>query len=106
MNIDEKSPLPAWVCIEHAHYQNDMYRDSFKPAEVKLGNRVNEMAAQAYNCRVFKNYRQGFIAVKVEKPSITDKNGDRALKLNEFCFENGIEVHVQKSNIIFRIPQK
>jgi len=100
---EDSSPLPAFVIRADIEEQRKDFSPLFTKAQSDLSMKVYLRAAAIYNCRVFRNYRENFISVKVEKPNVMDKNSDEAIALNEFCLENGVELHPEKKNLIYRI---
>ena len=59
--------------------------------------------ATFYKSRVFKNFRQNFIAVKVCDPSAEELISDECRKLYDACEANEVQVVHTKTGVIFRV---
>lgn len=101
---ETKSRLPAFVCVADAKARDAKNIVLFNDAQIKAGQTLFEKVQNAYfRSRVYRNYRENFIAVKVDKPTTADKVSKEVAALTTYCTSNGIDVVTTKSNIIYRI---
>lgn len=78
--------------------------DTFSTIAHSLADKVYADATSAYmRSRVYKNFRKGFIAVKVEAVQRADKMASEVDVLNAFCADNGIEIVSVGEHLIYRI---
>ena len=105
---EEKSRLPAWLCVEDARKRDKENASLYTEAEQQA---AQDFAAQARNAyirsRVYVNNREKFIAVKIDKPSVSDKISVAAEVLQKNAEALGYKIVKTKSNIVFRLfPRK
>lgn len=96
--------LPAYVCIQDAKRRDEENIGSYTLTQQSAADKLLAMVDDAYiRSRVFRNYRQRFIAVKVNKPTFADKVSLRAAKLDLWCEANGIVIeHTRHGNMVYR----
>jgi len=105
---EEKSRLPAWLCVEDARRRDKQNAGLYTEAEKQA---AEDFAAQARNAyirsRVYVNNREHFIAVKIDRPSVSDKISVAADVLHKHAESLGYKMVKTKSNIVFRLfPRK
>jgi hypothetical protein len=93
--------VPKWIAAQDAK-KRDRANETFHSDSAKqLGDELHALASSVYSSRVFKNYRERFIAVKVETPRISDYQLIKTLE--DFCTANNIERVATKTSVIYRI---
>lgn len=101
---ETKSRLPAYVCIADAKKRNAANVVLFTDAQIAEGEKLFDQVQSAYfRSRVYRNYREKFIAVKVDAPKTADKISADVAKLNAFCVANNIDIVATKANVVYRI---
>jgi len=105
---NEESLQPAFVVRLDAAAQHKKYWPEFSADKQKLALQVKELARVSYfRSRTFLNARDKFIAVKVERPNLSDslQQADSMAKLKKLVDEHGIETVVTKTSLLFRIKK-
>jgi hypothetical protein len=98
------SSLAAWSATAHAKLLDEQNIGLYTMTERFKGDLIERLAQVTfYKSRVFKNYRQNFIAIKVCDPSIEEFISDDCRKLYDVCESNDIHVVHTKTGVIFRI---
>lgn len=101
---ETKSRLPAYVCVADAKARDAKNIVLYNDSQIKAGEQLLEKVQGAYyRSKVYRNYRENFIAVKVDKPNIADKVSKEVQSLNTYCSQNGIDLVSTKSNLVYRI---
>lgn len=96
--------LTAWAAVEHAKELNAQNEGSFTAAEKFKAELIERLVtATFYKSRIFKNFRQNFIAVKVCDPSAEELISDECRKLYDACEANDVQVVHTKTGVIFRV---
>lgn len=105
---EEKSRLPGWLCVEDAKKRNAVNEALYSESERQLAEIFANQARNAYiRSRVYLNYREKFIAVKIDKPSVSDKISVAVDALNRDAEALGYTIVKTKSNIVYRLfPRK
>ena len=105
---EEKSRLPGWICVEDAKKRNTQNESLYSESEKQLADIFAQQARNAYiRSRVYLNYREKFIAVKIDKPSVSDKISVVADALHKDAEALGYKIIKTKTNIVFRLfPRK
>ena len=100
----EEFKLPAFVCVMDAKKRNDENEGLYSEQQLLAGEALLAGIEDVYLCsRVFLNYRQRFIAVKVASPHFKDKVSLRAAKLDAWAEANGIvKEHTRHGHIVYR----
>ena len=106
-DVEERSKLHPFVCKEDAKRRDAKNIGRYTLEQIKQARQLEEDVRSAYfRSRVFVNYRERFIAVKVEAPQFADKVSLAVRELDEACEENGIQrAQLAKGTIVYRIPQ-
>jgi len=102
----QKAPnaLGAYLDAQRRNKENE---GNFSRKEHELAEEVYKRAVDAYvRSRVYRNYRENFIAIKVENVSLKDKLGFAVPSLHKFCDQNGVEAVKTGKNMIYRILKK
>ena len=96
--------LPAYVCLEDIKRRDAENEGLYSLAQVSAGAALLAHIEDVYiQSRVFLNYRQRFIAVKVNAPKFADKVSLRAARLDLWCEANGIVIeHTRHGNMVYR----
>lgn len=96
--------LPAYVCLEDIKRRDAENESLYSLAQLSAGEALLAHIEDVYiQSRVFLNYRQKFIAVKVNAPKFMDKVSTRAARLDLWCEANGIVIeHTRHGNIVYR----
>jgi hypothetical protein len=105
---EEKSRLPGWICVEDAKKRNAENEALYSEDEKQLADMFAQQTRNAYiRSRVYLNYREKFIAVKIDKPSVSDKISVVVDALHKDAEALGYTIVKTKSNIVFRLfPRK
>jgi hypothetical protein len=100
----EEFKLPAYVVLADVKRRNAENECLYNEQQLLAGEALLAGIEDVYLCsRVFLNYRQRFIAVKVNAPSFKDKVSLRAAKLDAWCEANGIvKEHTRHGHIVYR----
>lgn len=106
-DVEERSALPAFICRMDAKRRNSNNIDTYTPEQIKQAQRLYADVSNAYfRSRVFLNYRERFIAVKVEAPNYADKVSLEVRNLDKACEEAGYKKKATgKGSIVYRIER-
>ena len=78
---EQRSKLPKWLCAEDAEKRNKQNIESYSQEQVYKAETFRDMVVRAYfRSRIYLNFRERFIAIKVEAPNIRDKISKEAKK--------------------------
>lgn len=105
-DVDEekRTRLPAWLAREDCERRNSQNFNLFTKEEISFGEQIRQRASNIFlRSRVFLNYRETFIAVKVEAPKIADKLNPEYSQLLKFAKDNKIRVKKGRASLIFEI---
>ena len=103
---EQRSKLPKWLCAEDAEKRNKQNIESYSQEQVYKAETFRDMVVRAYfRSRIYLNFRERFIAVKVEAPNIRDKISKEAREVIEFADENDIKIIKRRASLIFRLYQ-
>ena len=96
--------LPAYVCLQDIKRRDAENEGLYSAAQMNAGAALLAKIEDAYiQSKVYMNYRQRFIAVKVNAPKFMDKASIRAVKLDLWCEANGIVIeHTRHGNMVYR----
>lgn len=63
----------------------ELYKNRWTLDQQNKAYKIKEQVYDLYGCRpqVFLNFRQNYITIKVQKPSVFEKNCDRVLEYNK-----------------------
>ena len=103
-NSDEMK-VPAYVCIQDIKRRDNENKGNYTSEQLVAADAVHQLVEDVYGrSKVFMNYRQRFIAVKVNAPKFGDKVSLRAVKLDNWAAANNIVIeHTRFGNIIYRV---
>jgi len=109
-NVDEedRTKLPMYVCKDDILNRNRANKDRFGPYAIKKAESILTDATAIFTrSRSYLNYRQRFIAVKVEAVTREDKieHGVRIDRLIKESLEAGIKVKHLRKHIIFEVRE-
>ena len=106
-DVEERSALHPLVCKLDAKRRDAKNISRYTLEQIEQARKLEEDVREAYfRSRVFVNYRERFIAVKVEAPQYADKVSLAVRKLDEACEEAGIQrASLAKGTIVYRILQ-
>lgn len=101
---DEEFKLPAYVCLQDIKKRNKDNEGAYTLEQHAAADAMFKVIEEAYGrSRVFMNYRQRFIAVKVNAPQFADKVSLRAARLDAWADTNGIvKEHTRYGHIVYR----
>ncbi len=103
---EQRSKLPKWLCAEDAEKRSKQNIDLYSQEQVYKAETFRTMVERAYfRSRVYLNFRERFIAVKVEAPNIRDKISAEAREVAEFADKNDIIILSKRASLIFRLYQ-
>ena len=96
--------LPAYVCLQDIKRRDAENEGLYSLAQLSAGEALLAQIEDVYiQSKVFMNYRQRFIAVKVNAPKFADKVSLRAAKLDLWCEANGIVIErTRHGNMVYR----
>jgi hypothetical protein len=100
LDVDEIK-IPKWLAVEDARKRNIQNESLWNQTQHNLADQLFVMVSQVYSSRVFKNYREKFIAVKAETPRVSNYN--LLGKLEEFCDANKIERVRTRNSVVYRL---
>jgi hypothetical protein len=103
VNVSESKQAP-WIVIADAQQRNDTYIKLYSTEQIAKGERIKTFVSSVFpSNRVYLNYRQKFIAVKVEHVSRAEATQTQTLLLEDLCDLSGVTVASRGTNVIFRI---
>jgi hypothetical protein len=87
-----------------ARRRNALYEGQYTDKQRAFAEAFRAQVANAYvRSRVYLNYRERFMAIKVERPSVRDRISSAVAQVEEFCAKHGITAHRTASAVVFRI---
>ena len=87
-----------------AKRRNALYEGQYTAKQRAFAEAFRDQVANAYiRSRVYLNYRERFMAVKVASPSVRDRIGSAVAAVEDFCNKHGITAHRTAGAIVFRI---
>jgi hypothetical protein len=87
-----------------ARRRNALYEGQYTAKQRAFAEAFRSQVANAYvRSRVYLNYRERFMAIKVERPSVRDRISSAVAGIEDFCSKHGITAHRTASAIVFRI---
>ena len=100
----EEFKLPAYVCVQDAKKRNAENIGSYSLDQQSAADALLAAVEDAYGrSRVFLNYRQRFVAVKVSAPVFADRVSLRAAKLDTWAEANGIvREYTRHGHLVYR----
>jgi hypothetical protein len=104
---DSRSALPAHIARQDCERINRENRDTYSLAQQKAADEFKQLVDNAFfRRRTFLNFREKFIAVKVEAPKLEDKISSDYRAVMSFVDANDIRVKNGKASVIFHIKRK
>jgi len=102
LNTIEDNKQPAWIAKLDSKAQNEKYIGTYTQAERMFAEQLLEAVAEIYvDSNVYLNYRQKFVAVKVDSATLANKVA--AYNLDLYCERYDIErVVTARGNIVYR----
>jgi hypothetical protein len=107
--FDEDSNIATtkFFAAQDAQRRDRENKPLFSEEEQAAGQALFEKVSTAFfRSRVFRNYRETFIAVKVEKPTKLDLLSNAVHELDAYCRSSNIKVKATKTAIIYHIALK
>jgi len=103
-NNTEEFKLPAYVVLADVKRRNEENESLYSEQQLLAGEALLAGIEDVYiRSKVYLNYRQKFIAVKVSAPKFADKVSLRAAKLDAWAEANGIVIeHTRHGHMIYR----
>jgi len=96
----------VYKTAEDAEKRNKQNIESYSQEQVYKAETFRDMVVRAYfRSRIYLNFRERFIAIKVEAPNIRDKISKEAREVIEFADENDIKIIKRRASLIFRLYQ-
>lgn len=93
--------IPKWIAAEDARKRNRNNESLYSITQKNIADELYRLAFNVYASRVYLNYRENFIAVKVETPRISDYA--LLTTLEKFCDVNNIERVRTKNSVVYRL---
>lgn len=106
--IDNESNFQnAWFARQDARAKDAENIKLYTDAEVRTGVELEQRVAGAFiRSRVFRQHRENFIVVKVERPQKADRDSHEVAVLEKYCDKQGYTRHRTAGAILFRIPKQ
>jgi hypothetical protein len=102
---EQRSKLPKWLCAEDAEKRSKQNVELYSQEQVYKAETFKTMVVRAFfRSRVYLNFREKFIAIKVEAPNVRDKISKEAREVEKFADENNIQIIKKRASLIFRLP--
>lgn len=105
--VNTTSSQPAWVIRAHVDQQEQMYKKNFTAKQIQQAETLLEMCQAVFpHNRCYMNYRQKFIAVKIEQPRLEDLNKSSADNLLTYVGRNGWGLKLTKNqskSVVFEV---
>ena len=108
-NVDEESrtSTTAWYARQDCEQYNREHKHLYSTNQILSGELLKKAAQIAYfRSRVFLNFREKFMTVKVEAPQIADKISDEVEQLLIHAGKTGIRVKHGKASVIFEFSHR
>ena len=108
-NVDEESrtSTTAWYARQDCERYNREHKQLYTKDQILSGELLKKAAEIAYfRSRVFLNFREKFMKVKVEAPQIDDKISDEVEQLLVHAGRTGVRVKHGKSSVIFEFSHR
>lgn len=101
----DEMKLPSYVCISDIKRRDNENKVNYSASQLAKADAILALVDDVFiRSRVFMNYRQKFIAVKVNNPSMRDKVQLKAVKLENWAKANNVKIeHTRYGNTVYRI---
>lgn len=104
---DSRSALPAFIARQDCERINRENRDKYSLSEQVAAEEFKQLVDEAFfRRRTFLNFREKFIAVKIEAPKLQDKISAEYRAVMAFADANNIRIKNGNASIIFQIKKK
>lgn len=102
---DPESALPARYCVKDINEKNAVNKPKFPADMIRRADVLHAAVIQAYpNSRVYQNYRQHIIAIKVGELHNGDRLSKQVAELNKQCEDDTTtEVVKTAGGMIYRL---
>ena len=99
----DETALPKFVAAMDAQTKSRQYQKQYNTQQQQTLEAFYLRVCAAYNARVFKNYRDKFMVVKVERPSKAAQLAREVRELDYYAAQHNIDIVRSKQNILYRI---
>ena len=104
-NVSESKQAP-WVVRADAQQRNEKYITQYSEEQIAKGERLHKFVDDTFRAnRTFLNYRQKFIAIKVEGVTLAEASYTHTALLEDLCDLSNVKIVTRGSNVIFRIAK-
>ena len=103
-DIDTQTSTTPWRVFKEVNAQNERNRATYTNKQRDAASKLEGYLKHAYHGKIYVNYRDNFIAIKVERARTKDKF--HRILVEAVVKDNGYEVRRSDQGIIFRIPRK
>ncbi len=103
-DIETKASRAPWLVRKEVSAQNERNRATYSNKQRNDADKLQDYLKHAYHGKTYVNYRDNFIAIKVERARTKDKF--HRILVEAVVKDNGYEVRRSEQGIIFRIPRK
>ena len=103
-DIDTQRSSAPWRVFKDVAAQNERNRATYSNKQRDAASKLEGYLKHAYYGKTYVNYRDNFIAIKVERARTKDKF--HKVLVEAVVKDNGYEVRRSEQGIIFRIPRK
>ena len=105
--IDNESVVQDRIfAAADARRRNALYEGQYTAKQRAFAEAFKAQVANAYiRSKVYLNYRERFMAIKVDRPSVRDRISSAVAGTEDFCAKQGITAHRTASAIVFRIKE-
>jgi hypothetical protein len=100
----DETALPKFVAALDAQTKSRQYQKQYSTQQQQTLDAFYLRVCSAYNARVFKNYRDKFMVVKVERPSKAAQLAREVRELDYYAAQHNISIVRSKQNILYRLP--
>lgn len=107
---DDAGPGFAYGAAINAQLMHKKYWPTYSVAKQQLAQKLEALVYGAYGLtgsKVYLNAREGFIAVKVDKPASKTfwQCANELAAVDAFVKQHKVEEVLTKQNLVFRIPR-
>jgi hypothetical protein len=101
----EETQMPKWAAAEDAQRRSAANRLLYTAEQQEQLIEFYTRVCAAYDARVYYNYRQQFMVVKVERPSKVNLLNAVVRELDYWAAQNDIDIVRTKTSVLYRIKQ-
>lgn len=107
INVNTDTKQPVWIALADIDIRNMQNEKLYDTGEIATAMRIKACVELAFPYkRVYLNYRQKFIAIKVEHLSLSDAHSLYADKLEQLCAMENVSIGAHGTNVIFRVTKQ